>query len=102
MGAYATVIATAMAQLRNAYLSCIVNKNDPYNAISILQFMIALLPDNARPKLDPTPKQAESFLSDPDKYTESKEVWLYLRKAGFMVEESASKYIYNQMSRLRS
>lgn len=102
MGAYATVIATAMAQLRNAYLSCIVNKNDPYNAISILQFMTALLPETARPDLAEAPKQSEDFLSDPDKFRESKDVWLYLRRAGFLVEESASKYIYNQMSRLRS
>ncbi len=102
MGAYATVIATAMAQLRNAYLSTIVNKNDPYHATRILSFMNAILPDQARAELKPPPNVDSSFLHDPDKIKEANEYWDYVADYGFRTEESASKFIYNQMTRLRS
>jgi len=56
LGAYASVIATAMAQLRNGYISCIVNKNDPYSAIRLLSFMLAILPEDARPVTKDPPR----------------------------------------------
>jgi len=103
MGAYATVIATAMAQLRNAYLSCVVNKNDPYHAVRILTFMNAILPVQARAKQEEPPHAADqTFLTDPDKVGEMNQYWDYFAKYGFDTEESASKFIYNQMTRLRS
>lgn len=102
MGAYATVIATAMAQLRNAYLSTIVNKNDPYHATRILSFMNAILPDQARAELKKPPSIDGDFLNDPDKIKEANEYWDYVADYGFRTEESASKFIYNQMTRLRS
>ena len=102
LGAYATVIATAMAQLRNAYLSTIVNKNDPYHAIRILSFMNAILPDQARAVLKDRPDIDNAFLSDPDHIKEANEFWDYVADYGFATEECASKFIYNQMTRLRS
>ena len=102
MGAYATVIATAMAQLRNAYLSCIVNKNDPYHAVRILTFMNAILPEKARANHEDPPNFDRTFLNDPDHLKEANEYWDYVAKYGFDTEESASKFIYNQMTRLRS
>ena len=102
MGAYATVIATAMSQLRNAYLSCIVNKNDPFHAARILSFMNAILPVQARAKDRDPPKGDQSFLNDPDKLIEMNKYWDYVAQYGFDTEESASKFIYNQMTRLRS
>ncbi len=102
MGAYATVIATAMAQLRNAYLSCIVNKNDPFHAVRILTFMNAILPEKARAETGEAPKGDHTFLNDPDKVKEMNKFWDYVGEYGFNTEESASKFIYNQMTRLRS
>ena len=102
MGAYATVIATAMAQLRNAYLSCVVNKNDPFHAVRILSFMNAILPVQARAEQRDPPEADQSFLLDPDKIHEMNKYWDYFAKYGFDTEESASKFIYNQMTRLRS
>lgn len=102
MGAYATVIATAMAQLRNAYLSTIVNKNDPYHAVRILSFMNAILPDQARAERQDRPDIDYAFLNDPDNIKEANEFWDYVADYGFRTEEAASKFIYNQMTRLRS
>ncbi len=91
-----------MAQLRNAYLSTIVNKNDPYHAVRILSFMNAILPEQARAELKDRPEIDISFLSDPDKLKEANEFWDYVADYGFRTEESASKFIYNQMTRLRA
>ena len=111
MGAFASVMATAMAQLRNGYISCIVNKNDPYSAIRILSFMLAILPEDARPEIKdpPTPKNVEGenednggFLFDPDNTRASNAVWNYVAEMGYKTEEAVSMYIYGQMSRLRN
>ena len=111
MGAFASVMATAMAQLRNGYISCIVNKNDPYSAIRILSFMLAILPEDARPEIvDPPRPDDESeegsisggFLTDPDNTKASNAVWNYVAEMGYKTEEAVSMYIYGQMSRLRN
>jgi hypothetical protein len=110
MGAFASVMATAMAQLRNGYISCIVNKNDPYSAIRILSFMLAILPEDARPEIHDPPKGGETgedgdqtgFLFDPDNTKASNAVWNYVAEMGYKTEEAVSKYIYGQMSRLRN
>jgi len=108
MGAFASVMATAMAQLRNGYISCIVNKNDPYSAIRILSFMLAILPEDARPEIkdppspDNTDEEQGGFLFDPDNTKASNAVWNYVAEMGYKTEEAVSKYIYGQMSRLRS
>lgn len=100
-----------MAQLRNGYISCIVNKNDPYSAIRLLSFMLAILPEDARPKvLDPPrpddkddgEEELGSFLSDPDNTKSSNAIWNYVAEMGYNTEEAVSKYIYGQMNRLRS
>lgn len=111
MGAYASVIATAMAQLRNGYISCIVNKNDPYSAVRLLSFMLAILPEDARPDTADPPRpddksedenESGGFLSDPDNTKASNEIWNYVATMGYNTEEAVSKYIYGQMNRLRS
>jgi len=108
LGAYASVIATAMAQLRNGYISCIVNKNDPFSAIRLLSFMLAILPEDARPDIEEPPKPRDeevetgSFLTDPDNTKASNEVWNYVGTMGYKTEEAVSMYIYGQMNRLRS
>ena len=113
MGAYASVIATAMAQLRNGYISCIVNKNDPYSAVRLLSFMLAILPEDARPDTKDPPRpdekneaeddpEAGGFLADPDNTKASNAIWNYVAEMGYNTEEAVSKYIYGQMNRLRS
>lgn len=108
MGAFASVMATAMAQLRNGYISCIVNKNDPYSAIRILSFMLAILPEDARPDIPDPPRpdnedeETGSFLFDPDNTKASNQVWNYVAEMGYKTEEAVSMYIYGQMSRLRN
>lgn len=108
MGAFASVMATAMAQLRNGYISCIVNKNDPYSAIRILSFMLAILPEDARPEIADPPRPDDDgedkggFLYDPDNTKASNAVWNYVAEMGYKTEEAVSMYIYGQMSRLRA
>jgi hypothetical protein len=110
MGAFASVMATAMAQLRNGYISCIVNKNDPYSAIRILSFMLAILPEDARPEITDPPRPDDEcelgmtggFLFDPDNTKASNAVWNYVAEMGYKTEEAVSMYIYGQMSRLRN
>lgn len=101
LSASSALIATAFSQLRNAYISCIVNKNDPFNATTMLFNMIAMLPPESRPNLvelaeEPSKKK---FLDDVDDDAFMGEAWAYVRTLGYKVEESVAKYVSNVQSR---
>ena len=96
-------IATAATQYRQAAIQCIVNKADPYNAITMYRNMLAQLPPNvlkeAEQQLQKEPEIARSFIEDPDGNKETKEIWKYVRGYSYVVERELTKYNVNMMGR---
>lgn len=101
MSASSALIATAFSQLRNAYISCIINKADPFNAVTCLFGMIAMLPPDSRPILSELEKEPErkAFIDDVDEDSFMGEAWQYVRTLSYKVEESVAKYVANVQSR---
>jgi len=101
LSASSALIATAFSQLRNAYISCIINKADPFNATTMIMNMVAMLPPDSRPELkdlEDEPSRKE-FLDDVDEDLYMAEAWAYVRKLGYLVEECVAKYVSNIQSR---
>lgn len=96
------LIATALSQLRNAYISCMINKNDPYNATTCLYNMLAMLPEESRPNIDDlddgTADKAD-WIEDPEESKAMEKTWIYFRKLSYKVEESVAKYVANVQTR---
>ncbi len=102
MSGSSALIATAMSQLRNAYISCMINKNDPYNAVTCLMNMIAMLPEESRPTLEDLaeePKRDKDWAEDPDETKYTTKTWQYFRVLSYRVEESVAKYVANVQTR---
>ena len=97
MSGSSALIATAFSQLRNMYISCIVNKADPFNAVTALYGMIAMLPPDARPKMEELGGEPskKDFLDDVDDDDFMSEAWAYVRTLQFKVEECVAKYVAN-------
>ena len=79
-----------------------VNKNDPYNAITCLYNMMAMLPDESRPDVDDLEKQGtqpREWVDDPDEHDAMSDTWEFFRKLSFKVEESVAKYVANVQTR---
>jgi len=97
MSASGALIATAFSQLRNMYISCITNKADPFNAVTALYGMIAMLPPDARPDLKELGKEPAhlEFLQDVDDDDFMTQAWAYVRTLQFKVEECVAKYVAN-------
>lgn len=97
MSASSAVIATAISQHRNAYISCIVNKADPFNAVTFLFTIIAMLPPDRRPNTADLPPEPEGkqWLDDPDEQEYLAKAWEYVRVLTYKVEEAVAKYVAN-------
>ena len=95
--------ATAHTQYRQAAIQCIVNKSDPYNAITMYRNMLAQLPphelEEAEKLLPPEPEIARNFIDDPDGNRETKQIWEYVRGYSYVVEREITKYNVNMMGR---
>jgi hypothetical protein len=102
MSSSSMVIATTLSQLRNTALSCIVNKADPFNAISCYYAMISTLPPGDRPNLDDIQEvepKPMSFQDDPDQSLYQQQAWKFLRRLMCTTEESISSMISQAQSR---
>ncbi len=102
MSGSSALVATALSQLRNAYISCMINKNDPYNACTCIYNMLAMLPEESRPDisdLDDGSKDKVSWMDDPEESSNLEKTWIYFRKLSFRVEESVAKYVANVQTR---
>ena len=96
------IIPTALSQLRNAYISCILNKADVPTAIIFMECMLAILPpnknddkNNQKPEA-PTLSELSSFFEDPDDQKNMTKLWLYFSKLAPFVEKQFSMYVTNQ------
>lgn len=98
-------IATAATQYRQAAIQCIVNKSDPYNAITMYRNMLAQLPPDvlreAESQLPEEPNIARSFIEDPDGNKETSQIWKYVRAYSYVVERELTKYNVNMMGRMK-
>jgi len=102
MSGSSALIATAFSQLRNAYISCIINKADPFNAVTCLFGMVAMLPPDERKMiLKDLPKEPtrKPFILDTDEDSYMGEAWEYVRTLSFKVEEAVAMYVANIQSR---
>ena len=98
-------IATSTTQYRQAAIQCIVNKADPYNAITMYRNMLAQLPPDvlreAEAALPEEPEIARGFIEDPDGNKETKLIWKYIRQYSYVVEREITKYNVNMMGRMK-
>lgn len=102
MSGSSALIATAFSQLRNAYISCIINKADPFNAVTCLFGMIAMLPPDERDAIQkelPEEPTRKPFIDDTDEDSYMAEAWGYVRTLSFRVEEAVARYVANIQSR---
>lgn len=102
MSGSSALIATAFSQLRNAYISCIINKADPFNAVTCLFGMVAMLPPEERkPILEGLPEEPsrKPFIDDTDEDSYMGEAWAYVRTLSYKVEEAVAKYVANVQTR---
>ncbi len=103
MSASSQLIATAIAQWRNAVISCMINKNDPFNAITCIMNMIAMLPENERPKLEEMkikePVMEEDWADDPEEAKYNSGAWQYFRELSYLIEEHIAMYVANAQTR---
>jgi len=65
--------------------------------------MIAMLPEEERPKLDELdvdePKQAEDWADDPEEGKYTSQAWAYFRKLSYLIEEHIAIYVANAQTR---
>lgn len=92
------IIPTSLSQLRNAYISSILNKSDVATSVIFLDCMLSLLPpsdkDTKDPKPDP-PKEIKSFYDDPDDEENHRALWNYFAKLAPYVEKQFAKFVTN-------
>lgn len=107
MSASSQLIATAISQWRNAAISCMINKNDPFNAISCVRNMAAFLPKTEKESLDKKlkehnvtePESTKEWMDDPEDSKYVSESWSYFRDYSFYVEQEVSIYVMNLQTR---
>lgn len=99
---YAAVLANAATSYRNAAIQSIVNKADPYNAVTFYRNILAQLPPEileATQKLLPKePEFDREFTVDPDMAKEQEIVWKYVRQYSWIVEQALAKYLIENIA----
>jgi len=107
VSASSQLIATAISQWRNAAISCMINKNDPFNAISCVRNMAAFLPKTEKDSLEKKlikfkvtmPENSKDWMDDPEDQEYVGESWSYFRDYSFYVEQEVSIYVMNLQTR---
>jgi len=109
MSATGQAVMQAFSVYRLGAINCIINKNDPYNAITFYRNMMAMLPQNNRPtdeqiekECGTEPKMATDFVDDPDETVYQSEVMHYFRRYSFLIESKIGQYMANEIANRRT
>ena len=100
---FVATLVQAANSYRNAAIQCIVNKADPYNAITFYRNMLAMLPPEYQKTihLPEEPKFLREFTNDPDMSLEQEKVWIYVREYSYIVEQALARYASENMAALK-
>ena len=104
MSASPQIIPTGISQYRNAMLTSVVSRGDPFLAITFCQVMVAYLPleqkKQAQEKIEKmdskSPKKYHiyhDFYTDPDGQKNVEAAWNYWREFLLIVEESWASFV---------
>jgi len=107
VSASSQLIATAISQWRNAAISCMINKNDPFNAITCVRNMAAMLPKNEKEALEKKiagekmqePESTKDWADDPEDTHYTTQAWSYFREYTYLVEQEVAIYVANIQTR---
>ncbi len=98
-------IMMAISQWRNALISSILNKAQPFEAIMALDCMVNCIPPDVRPKKEHlrTTKKPElkTWFEDPDSAEYQEQAWKYVREYAPIVEDKISEFITSSKESMR-
>jgi hypothetical protein len=90
------IMAQAWTQYRNGLVYAIQHA-DFDSAIMYLFGMVAMLPEQARPKIKPVPK-IKSLKED---FMSKREKWEWVTETDFAVEQAISQWIHNNFDKMK-
>ncbi len=107
MSASPQLIFTSISQWRNAEITAVVSRADPYLAITCCQCIIAQLPENNKPDLSKMKlkiperyklSDPQLYLDDPDGQKLIEDAWDFWRELTIMTEEAVARYVSHGQS----
>jgi len=101
MSASPQLIFTSISQWRNAEISALVNRADPYLAIICAKCMNAQLPPDYKVRdgdIKCKEPQNYSWHEDPDQQKLTIDAWNYVKEYCITLEEHFAKYVSSGMS----
>jgi len=101
MSASPQLIFTSISQWRNAEISALVNRADPFLAIVCAKCMNAQLPPEYRleeDKLSVPEPEWKGWYDDPDQQKLSTDAWFFVKEYVVKLEEKFAEYVSSGMT----